>query len=71
MKKRVATKIVHRDRYYFVIVRLYRSILGFRVWIDRTWHQTEPRFLSKSQAALLALHIEDYLKGKYKPVAAK
>lgn len=68
---KVATNIIHRGRYYFVIIRRYRSLLGFRIWVDKTWRQTEPLFLSKIQAAELAINIKKYLKGQYHPVSAK
>lgn len=68
--KKIETQVVHRDRYYFVIIRQYRVLFGFRIWEDK-WRETSPRFLSRQGAAALALNINAYLKGKYKPISAK
>ena len=69
MIKRTETNIVHRGRYYFVIIRQYRKLLGFRVWQD-VWRELPERFLSKAEAARLALNVKSYLRGRYKPVSA-
>ena len=67
--KKIETRVVHRDRYYFVIIRQYRVFLGVRIWEDK-WRVTAPRFLSRKEAAALCLNIKDYLKGKYIPKSA-
>lgn len=49
-----------------VKVREYVSFLGLRLWTGK-WKDTGKRFVSRVEAARLALNIKAYLKGKYKP----
>lgn len=72
MLKKIETRVVHRDKYYFVIIRQYIPFLGFRIWEDK-WRETKPRFLSRVGAAALAhpKNIKAYLRGKYQPISAK
>lgn len=69
MFKKVEAKIVHRGRYYFVIVQEYRSFLGIRIW-QTGWKETAPRFLTRIEAEKLRRNIKPYLKGKYTPAHA-
>lgn len=64
------TRVVHRGRFYFVIIRQYRSILGVRIWEDK-WRETPYKFLSRQGAADLCLNIKRWLKGQYKPVSCR
>ena len=70
MCKRVEAEVVKRAGkarpLYLVKVREYVSFLGFRLW-EGNWKDTGKRFVSRVEAAKLALNIKDYLKGKYKP----
>ncbi len=70
MFKKVEAKIVHRGRYYFVIVQEYRRLFWIRIW-ETGWRQTYPRFLSRIEAEKLRSNIKDYLKGKYTPKSAR
>lgn len=70
MRKRTETMVVHRGRYYFVILRQYRKLLGFTIWKDK-WRETPYRFLSKEEAGRLATNIRPWLKGKYHPQSAR
>ena len=70
MFKKTETRVVHRGRFYFVIIRQYRSILGVRIWEDK-WRETPNRFLSRTGAEDLCLNIKSWLKGKYKPVSCR
>lgn len=67
---KIETRIVHRGRYYFVILRQYRSILGVRIWEDK-WRETQPRFLSRTGAVEMCANIKEWIKGRYQPVSAK
>lgn len=65
--KKYETNIVRRGKFYFVIIREYRQILWFKYRYD-VWRELHPRFLSKLAAGDLALHVREYLRGKYTPI---
>ena len=64
------TQIVHRDRWYFVIVRPFRAFLGIVLWRDKTWRVLPWKFLSKGEAVRLCKNVKSALRGKYHPKAA-
>ena len=70
MRKRIETQVVHRGRYYFVIIRQYRKILFWRIWED-VWRELPERFLSRTEAGKLAVNIDKYFRGQYVPKSAR
>lgn len=70
MFKQIEAKIVHRGRFYFVIVQEFHSILGIR-FKKSGWRETPERFLSRIEAEKLRQNIKEYLKGEYTPVSAR
>jgi len=67
---RIKTNIIRRGKYYFVIIRPYASFLGIRLWWKSNWKELPERFLSKTEAAILAANVKPYLKGRYIPESA-